>query len=442
MNEYDIIVLGAGVAGLAAAEALGKTGLSVAILEARDRVGGRIHSLADLAPEYAIELGAEFVHGKPKQFDDYLRRQDLQLYETSGVSYCVGAQGLEPCGGLDLDLFGELDKMNVDDFPDESFDATLQRRFADAPEEEKRWARAFVKGFHAADPERISTHSIIRDGRAEEETEGMRGFHIVGGYSRLVETLCAGLGGDVELLPGTTVTSVDWSSDRVVVQAQRNSGEVPEYVAPAVVVTLPLGVLQQRPPALGAVRFEPELVEKRNALNKLVMGPAIRLTMQFDSMFWEDPAVMGTSPLRDLHFLFTSDQVFPTFWSAMPLKIPVLVAWAAGPFAEAKLGRSQAEIESEAVAALARILSLQEAVPRGKLVRSYFHDWQADPLSRGAYSYVLAGGMREQGELARSVRNRLFFAGEATQSDGHHATVHGAFASGRRAAGEVLTLSS
>ena len=415
-----------------------RAGLRVAVLEARDRLGGRIYTLPGLTPEHAIELGAEFVHGKPQLFDDYLHDHQLPLYETDGVSYCMGANGLEPCGGPELDLFGELDKMNLEDFPDQTFDATLQRRFADVPEEEKRWARAFVQGFHAADPARISTHSIIRDGRAEEETEGMRGFHVAGGYRRMVETLCAGFASNVELLAGTTVTSVDWSRDPAVVQARRSSEETFVCQAPRVVVTLPLGVLQQTPPAPGAVRFQPELAEKQDALSKLVMGPALRISLQFDSMFWEDPNVMGPRTLPDLHFLFTRDPVFPTWWSAMPLRLPVLVAWAGGPFAESKFGLSQPQIETEALAGLARILSLPEAALRRRLVHSCFHDWQSDPFSRGAYSYVLAGGMTAQDDLARPLQNRLFFAGEATQSDGHHATVHGAFASGRRAAAEVL----
>jgi monoamine oxidase len=442
MNQYDIIVLGAGVAGLAAADVLGNAGLRVAVLEARDRVGGRIYTLPGLAPEHAIELGAEFVHGKPQLFDDYLHSHHLPLYETDGVSYCMGANGLEPCGGPELDVFAELDRMNLDDFPDEPFETTLQRRFADAPEEEMRWARAFVKGFHAADPARISTHSIIRDGRAEEETEGMRAFHIVGGYRRLIDTLCANLSPTVELLTATTVTSVDWSRNPVAVQARRSSGETFVCQASRVVVTLPLGVLQQRPPAPGAVRFQPELAEKQDALSKLFMGPALRISLQFDSLFWEDRAVMGTRTLPDLHFLFTGDPVFPTWWSAMPLRVPMLVGWAGGPFAESKFGLSQEQIETQAIAALARILSLPEAALRTRLVRSYFHDWQRDPFSRGAYSYVLAGGMTAQDDLSRPLRNRLFFAGEATQSDGHHATVHGAFASGRRAAAEVLEASS
>ena len=438
MSEYDVIVLGAGVAGLAAAEVLAKSRMRVAILEARDRPGGRVHSLPGLAADHAIELGAEFVHGKAKLFDEYLRSHDLRLYEGDGVTYCTGVQGLEPCGDAEDDVFAALGRLLPDDFPDESFDATLQHRFAGWPEEERRWARAFVQGFHAADPSRISTHSILMDSRAEEETDGMRGFHIAGGYGRLIETLRDGLGREAALLTNTVVTAVDWSTDRVVVQAQRGDGEMLEFAAPRVVVTLPLGVLQQRPPAPGAIRFVPELLEKRSALGGLVMGPAIRLTLQFASTFWEDPAVMGERTLSDLHFLFTRDGVFPTFWSALPLRVPILVAWAGGPLADAKRGQSHPELEAQALDALSQILGLSNAMVQSHFVRSYFHDWQGDPFSRGAYSYVAVGGVSAQKELAQPLRGRLFFAGEATQSDGHHATVHGAFDSGRRAAQEVL----
>ena len=88
--QYDVIIVGAGVAGLAAAERLGKAGLRVLVLEARARVGGRVWSLPGGAPEAAIELGAEFVHGKPPLLDDYMKKHDLKLFELTGQTYCQG----------------------------------------------------------------------------------------------------------------------------------------------------------------------------------------------------------------------------------------------------------------------------------------------------------------------------------------------------------------
>ncbi len=438
MERWDVIVIGAGVAGLTAAEVLSKNGLQVLLLEARDRIGGRVYSLPGLVPEHAIELGAEFVHGKPKALVEYLRDNNLETRETAGQSYCVGEDGLGKCGEPSSNLFSQLDKLDPKTFPDESFDTTLQSRFKNLPEEEKSWARRFIQGFHAADASRISTHSIILGDHAASDIEEDRGFHIVGGYRRLLETLRAALSERVQLHVSTVVDSVSWAKSSVVVRSRTSSGTNIEHEAPHVLITLPLSVLQQRPPAAGAVQFDPPLNAKEDALSRLAMGPVVRVVLQFDSMFWEDSTVMRGRPLKDLHFLFSLDPIFPTFWSTAPLQLPVLTAWAAGPLAKAKVDYTQREVEDEALGALARVLAIPEETVHGRFVRSFYHDWQKDPFSRGAYSYVLTGGMGAQAELADPLDDKLFFAGEATQSDGHHGTVHGAFSSGQRAAAEIL----
>ena len=168
------------------------------------------------------------------------------------------------------------------------------------------------------------------------------------------------------------------------------------------------------------------------------MGPVVRVTLRFDSVFWEDPKVMGERALRDAHFIFSGDPSFPTWWTAAPLHLPMLVGWCAGPCAEAKSSLDEGELCSEAIQSSRAHLQSARKLLAQRLTHFYYHDWQADPYSRGAYSYVLAGGMGAQQELARPLANRLFFAGEATQSDGHHATVHGAFSSGIRVAEEIL----
>ncbi len=442
-SQYDVIIIGAGVAGLAAAERLGKAGLRVLVLEARARVGGRVWSLPGPAPEADIELGAEFVHGKPPLLDEYIKKHGLKLFELTGQTYCQGDTGqLEPCGDEGGEIFEKLDTLDPASFPDETFEETLRTRFADSPEDEKQSARAFVRGFHAADPSRISTHSIIYGDHADREIEEDRGFHILGGYSKLVEALVRALPDTVTVKTRLPVAQIDWRRDLVVVLAgAENSEQMQEFAAPRVVVTLPLGVLQQELQPLGAVTFKPPLIEKRGALAKLAMGPVVRVTLRFDSAFWEDPQVMGEQALRDAHFIFSDDPSFPTWWTAAPgLHVPLLVGWCAGPCADAKGSTEEGELCSEAIRSLAGILSLPESFVAQHLTHFYHHDWQSDPYSRGAYSYVLAGGMGAQQELARPLAGRLFFAGEATQSDGHHATVHGAFSSGVRVAEEILKL--
>lgn len=440
-EHYDVVVVGAGIAGLAAAEALGNRGLSILVLEARNRLGGRIWSLPGLTPEHAIELGAEFVHGRPEMLDDYLQRHSLALREGEGQSYCADRNGLlEKCQELDNEILDRLEGLDPAGFRDQSFETTLQTHFAPSPDEDKQWARSFVQGFHAADAKRISTHSIIRDSRAEGATDADRSFQLVGGYARLVQTLASSLTDSVTLRTRTPVVQVSWARDPVVVTAgAESSEELQEFTAPHVILALPLPLLRedylQR---LGSVVFKPPLLEKHRALSKLAMGPVVRVTLVFKSAFWKDAQVMQGNRLHNPRFLFTQDPSFPTWWTDAPLQLPVLVGWCAGPCAEAKAGRDEAELCDEAIGALSRRLSVRKSAIEQALTHFYFHDWQADPYSRGAYSYVLTGGMGAQQELAKPLANRLFFAGEATQSDGHHATVHGAFASGRRAAQEVL----
>jgi monoamine oxidase len=437
---YDVIIIGAGAAGLAAAEHLGNAGLRLLVLEARERVGGRIWTIPGPSPEEAIELGPEFVHGKPPELDAYLRRHRLKLIESRGVTYCPGDDGLlQPCGDWDHDLFAQIDKLDPRTVPDTSFEETLHTRFAKFSEEKKRSARQFVQGFHAADTDRISTHSIIYGDKADEEIEGYRAFHIVGGYSKLVDALIGSLSQNVTLRTRMPVTAVDWRRELVVVSGGPESSErLQEFSAQHVIVTLPLGVLQQELQPIGAVTFKPPLTEKRRALSKLAMGPAVRITLRFDSAFWDDSRAIDELALHNPHFIFSGDPEFPVWWTMAPQRFPLLVGWCAGPCANSKATLEEGELCSRATQALGRVLRLPDDLIAQRLTHFYHHDWQSDPYARGAYSYVLVGGMGAQQELARPLANRLFFAGEATQSDGHHATVHGAFSSGLRVAKEVL----
>ena len=439
-ESHDVIIIGAGIAGLTAAERLGNAGLRVLVLEARERVGGRVWTVRGTTADEAIELGAEFVHGKPPELDEFLHRHRIKLIETQGVTYCPDDDGLvQPCGDWNHGIFEQLDKLDLHDLSDTSFEETLRTQFARFPEKKKQSARQFVEGFHAADPNRISTHSIIYGDAADEEIEGDRAFHIVGGYSKLVGALVGSLPRNVTLRTRMPVAAVDWRRELVVVSAgNENAEQFREFTALHVIITLPLGVLQQELQPIGAVTFKPPLNEKRRALSKLAMGPAVRVTLRFDGVFWEDPTVMGERDLRNAHFIFTDDPEFPTWWTMVPQHFPLLVGWCAGPRANSKASLEEGELCSKAIQALSRILHLPEDVIAQRLTHFYSHNWGTDPYSRGAYSYVLAGGMGAQQELAKPLADRLFFAGEATQSDGHHATVHGAFSSGLRVAGEVL----
>jgi len=201
------------------------------------------------------------------------------------------------------------------------------------------------------------------------------------------------------------------------------------------IITLPLGVLQLPPNAPGAVRFSPHLTDKELALQGLASGPVLKITLRFACPFWEE---LDDGRYRDAAFFHSPQADFPTFWTQMPLRAPLLVAWAGGPRAlRAANNAEPGEVVGRAVAALQTMFGKRCHIER-ELEAAYYHDWQQDPFARGAYSYVTVGGGNARRQLAAPIADTLFFAGEATDTQGETATVAGALQSGARAARETL----
>ena len=231
-----------------------------------------------------------------------------------------------------------------------------------------------------------------------------------------------------------TVHSIEWSRRSVRVSGEC-SGAAFTLRGSQAVIALPLGVLQQTPPALGAVRFTPSLAAKQAALQGLASGPVIKMQLRFADAFWE---TVAGGRYRDVSFLHALDAELPTFWTQAPLRAPLLVAWAGGPRAQRiAAGATPGDIVRKALAGLHTLFG-EEAEHAMQLEAHYYHDWQQDPFARGAYSYVLVGGGAAREELARPIDDTLFFAGEATDAHGEAGTVTGALASGVRAAQQLL----
>jgi len=201
---------------------------------------------------------------------------------------------------------------------------------------------------------------------------------------------------------------------------------------------LPLGVLQAPPGTEGSVCFRPGLTEKAGALKQLEMGAAIRLVLCFRHCFWTDPELVP-SPVPDMSFLLSPEELFPTWWSSVSAETAMLTGWSGGVRAEQLSGLGSAAIMRRGLEALQHVFGIPLETLRDLVQESFVHDWQSDPYCRGAYSYPLAGGREAALRLAAPAGNTLFFAGEATDCNGHNGTVHGAIASGQRAAAELLS---
>jgi monoamine oxidase len=444
-NGPDVIVVGAGVAGLTAAEVLCKAGLAVTILEARDRIGGRILTKFDPECGFPIELGAEFIHGRPPIVLNHLKQEGLRIREIKGQAWCSEVDDkqnsrLVPCGDFWHRTERILKQMRYRKSGDDSFTSFLQsakmRRY---DEEDKARATAYVEGFNAARADDVSVNWLVRSIRAEEEIDGNHQFRIVGGYEALVQAIRKKLDAKkVRMLLNTVVTKMRWGKRAVEITARCNGREVILPAARAL-ITLPLGVLQSRANQPGAVQFEPALREKQRAIGKLKMGGVVRVSLRFRERFWNE--IKPHDPrqfLSRMTFLFSRDELFPTWWTAFPETSPVLTAWSPSWHTRKLKGRTHSHIAREALTALSRILPVSREFLSAQLVDAYVHDWQSDPFSRGAYSYAMVGGDSAPELLAKPVQDTLFFAGEATATDGHNGTVHGAMTSGERAAKELL----
>lgn len=193
-------------------------------------------------------------------------------------------------------------------------------------------------------------------------------------------------------------------------------------------ITVPLGVLQA-----GSIRFHPELPDLLAAIGGLEMGQALRITLRFREPFWE-----RREGLSDLGFIHSGAEPFPTWWTALPVHVPMITGWAAGPAAERLAGLGESVILERALSTLATLLGVSRSDLGCLLEAWYFHDWQSDPYAQGSYSYVLVGGSSAQEKLATPVEETLYFAGEAVDTEGHSGTVHGAIASAERAAEAIL----
>jgi len=432
-SPVDVVVVGAGAAGLIAARALSRAGRSVVVLEARDRMGGRVYTREDPGLQVPVDLGGEFVHGTADVSFALLRAANTVAIDTGGSAF-VYEDGELRDGADPFAIVERLMASAKELTTDVSVEDFLQQLRGDAAqvERERRYARMLVEGFDAADPRRASARALGEEW-SDDGSGGQtsRQFRPLGGYAHLLRTLHGALDPAlVDVRLATPVHAVQWGRNGVTVAATTSSGVPLEVHARTAIVTLPVGVLQAK-----TVRFEPALPPvKVDALARLVMGPVVKLILRFRSAFWER---VRDARYLDGGFFHRAEAAFPTFWTLIPLRTPLLIAWAGGPKADAFANDDEAARTAKALDDLTTLFG-SDADPHGELEAVYTHDWQHDPYSRGAYSYVAVGGGNARTELAAPVDDVLFFAGEATAATSESGTVAGALQSGERAGNEVL----
>ncbi len=424
----DVLVLGAGAAGLTAAAHLAQSGCSVLVLEARDRIGGRIFTRTDPQLGLPLELGAEFIHGDAPATLELLRSAGGFAIDTAGTRLSLREGRASPRENL----FGSVRKLLLQTRQLTDQDLSVEdflARFAGDPALEPAcaYARMMVEGFDAADPRRASVRAIAAEWQSMDGGQ----FRPANGYGALLAQL-ARAGGSLEIRLQASVQTVDWGGERVSVAATSPEGAL-ACLGHCALVSVPVSVLQNSPGAPGAIRFEPPLEDKSSALRGIALGPVLKVLLRFRRSFWED---LQGGRFRDTGFLHSPHGAFPTFWTQLPARVPLLTAWTGGPRAARLRGSDSAAIIEAALTSLQEILDSGPQLHE-ELIAAYVHDWQADPYAQGAYSYITVGGQDAPQALARPLHERLFFAGEATNRAAM-GTVEAALQSGKRAATEIL----
>jgi monoamine oxidase len=421
-TSADVLVLGAGIAGLAAARTLTDKGLSVIVLEARDRVGGRMWT--DTSLGLPLDLGASWIHGvKGNPITKLAKQFGVKTVPTDGENAIeFAADGSElpddefaRMEALFEDIYEEVAEMQDDtdeDMPlQTAFDQVIASRdLSDADLRRLNYYIHLVTALdYGADPKDLSLWEWDQD-----EEFGGEEVIFPGGYNQITDGLAQGL--DIRL--GAVVKTVRYGGDGVEVESSAGV-----FVADKAVVTFPLGVLKQ-----ASVKFEPPLPEsKQAAIDRLGMGVLNKVYLKFPEIFWDES-------IETFSYMGAELGEWCDWLSFAPFTgEAVLMAFHGGEkgFAIENLGDE--EIRAGAMATLRVMFGDDIPEPEGMLVTR----WGKDPFAFGAYSHIppFASG-DDYDALFAPVDDVLFFAGEATSRE-YPSTVHGAYLSGVAAAGEM-----
>ena len=406
-SNVDVLVIGAGAAGIGAGLTLSRRRVDFAIVEASHRIGGRGYT-EELAPGEFFDLGCHWLHSASINPLTAVADRLGYTYRKEAFSRRVFTDGAwQPDTIIDeRDAYADRTYAAMHAHSDAGEDISIY----DCMDRDNRWASMFdhwITLDTSADPDQVSAFDLVRYNDTNED------WPIREGYGRLICELGAAL--PVEL--NCAVERIDWRGSRVVVTTAKGV-----IKAKAVILTVSTGVL-----GADDIEFLPRLPDwKRDAISAVPLGHHNRICIRFERNLFGEKANEGVTLLKD------NDECMAL--RIRPFGFQRVVGGTGGRFAQ---WLERAGVEASVAYVVDCIAEVFGNGIRKHVGGHVVSAWSSDPWVRGAYAASLPGQFHQRQHLAATVAEKILFAGEAT-SDGFQATVHGAYLSGEAKALEAV----
>jgi monoamine oxidase len=423
MEYADIIIIGAGAAGLMAAKDISFSGKSVIILEADNRIGGRIYTVYNKDFPEPVQLGAEFIHGNLPLTIALLKEAKIKFDSVKGTFYRFSKGKLQTENDAFAGWSHMMQKMKMLK-EDMSLQDFLNTYFTGEKNADFRKSVAnYTSGYDAADPRDASTLGLLNEWENEDEDQ----YQIRSGYIELVNYLQdSSIDRGCRIMLSDAVKTVNWRAGYI--EAITASGRI--YNSSKMIVTVPLGILQKKASDSNYIAFYPEIHRTLEIANRIGFGSVIKIVIRFTETFWK------TEKQKNKMRFILSDEKIPTWWTHTK-NLPIITGWLGGPNAQQVRGENA--IMSFALQSLAFIFNIDKTVLEKMLASFNYCNWADESFVGGAYSYPKAGHHTAKIELNMPVDHTIYIAGEACCIGKASGTVEAALISGRQVAEKILS---
>jgi len=419
-KSENIIIVGGGAAGLFAARALLWRGYPVTVLEASDRLGGRIHTIRDSSFDRPVEKGVEFIHGNLPLTIQLLKEAGIGCQPVKGNMIRVVNGDLKTQDDFTIGWKELMEQMN-EVKEDMTVDQFLEKNFSDDKYAALRKSVVrFAQGYDLADPSKASVLALREEWMGEEDEQ----YRIPDGCDQLISYLekqCLKSGG--RIYTSSVVSKIEWQKNNVKVSTADKV-----YTANKVIVTVSLAILSTKPPV---ITFQPDIENYVAAAGKIGFGTVVKILLQFKEPFWQEKK-------KNMGFLL-SDEIVPTWWTQLPSSYSLLTGWAGGPQARPLESKDDKTMLALALGSLSNIFKKPLDELENSLTASLVANWKQDAFAKGGYSYSMVGSREAQKFLSTPIDDTIFFAGEAFYVGPSPGTVEAALVSAKNVVEKIVS---